>query len=300
MKKIILLIASMTAFAFISNAQFVIENFDGTSQGYWSNTTSGGQAFNPTATLTGLSGSTYCGYSKRGGGSFDNIVYTLNSNSLFTGTTVSALKNGTLKFKMNLATQASIGITVKIKLQNSTITGQINGFAGNSEYDAITTIGGSSNPYNWETLTFGSATGINASVPDNQVDQIVIFFAFNGSGSTDQFFFDNLQVFDPTVTTTGTTTAFLGDYSAEDAKTSIYPNPSTGLTTIDYDTDNASSLKVTLNDMMGREIQTVANNSGSNSFKGQVDASTLEPGIYYVTFQQNGVSKRLKKLMVTN
>jgi hypothetical protein len=297
MKKVILLVAFITTYAVSSQAQFVIENFDNTHLGSWTYKGDSAQAFRSNATLSGLSGSVYSGYTLRNSyDQYDNLTYTLNS--YLDSSTVDSLIKGKLALSLELATQASAGIQILIKLQNSTLSGAPN-YSGNSEYFAITTLGGSNNPYNWEKLTFSLSTLGGNTIPNYQVNQVVVFFAYL-TNSGDQFFFDNLQIINPTATTSGTgTTTGIVDNSIAAQNTSIYPNPTNGIANITYVSSGTGDVRVTLNDMVGKELSVIQDNAGGDTFNGQVDVSALSPGIYYVKFQQDGGTSWLKKLVVS-
>jgi flagellar hook assembly protein FlgD len=82
--------------------------------------------------------------------------------------------------------------------------------------------------------------------------------------------------FDPVVSLTET--------SAEVAISNVYPNPSTGETSIDYTLANAGVVNLNVTDLTGKVIYTinegtVAEGTHAVSF----DAANFANGVYYVT-----------------
>ncbi|MFQ3575783.1 MAG: hypothetical protein SNJ77_05040 [Cytophagales bacterium] len=148
----------------------VIENFDDVKSGRWTYQGANQGTFDSTATPP-TGNSTVCGYVQRQAGQgneFDNIQYTLFES--FSENQLASLSNGSSVMKMKVATTASVGITVKIKIEGA--NGEVD---FHSEYDAVTTKGGANE---WEELSFVKNESAVGSLPASQAKKIVIFFAF--------------------------------------------------------------------------------------------------------------------------
>ncbi len=273
MKKVLLTIA--TAFMALSlNAQ--IENFDGVSTGSFTYQGGDASAFNTAATPPEGSSSAKCGYSKRfPNDAYDNIQYTLTNN--LSSEDVAGLKNGTKKLKMNLATNADAGIRVLIKL-NATGTTEYN-----SEYDVRTTKGGSS--FQWEELTFAPNVNIG-SLANGSVNVLTIFFAIEGFGSSNEFFFDDLRI--------ETVSSIENDNNT--FINAMTPNPANGLVTLNMPV--VGTAKATLIDATGKVVAFFDNKVMSGMYKGQLDVSQLNEGIYFVSLVVDGKNVKVQPLIV--
>jgi hypothetical protein len=72
---------------------------------------------------------------------------------------------------------------------------------------------------------------------------------------------------------------------------SIYPNPSTGVITVNHKINPASEPVITLSDVLGKTVLTNSMNSNME----QIDISSLPQGIYFATINsKEGKSKTMK------
>lgn len=82
------------------------------------------------------------------------------------------------------------------------------------------------------------------------------------------------------------------------AITSVYPNPTTGSTTVKYTLKNTSAVKVVITDVTGKlisEVQNTAVNAGEQTLN--FDASSYSNGVYYVTIstEESTVTRKFVK-----
>ena len=74
------------------------------------------------------------------------------------------------------------------------------------------------------------------------------------------------------------------------------PNPTTGVTTVNYSLENAASVSVDVYDVAGKKVMTVAQgNKVAGNHKVSLDLSNLNSGIYYYTLtaDNNSLTKKL-------
>lgn len=81
------------------------------------------------------------------------------------------------------------------------------------------------------------------------------------------------------------------------ASSVIYPNPATENATVKLNLKSTSNVKVTLSDMMGREVAVVAEGS-MNSMEKSFDVSEFTKGLYTVNYFINGAPAKAELLMV--
>ena len=78
----------------------------------------------------------------------------------------------------------------------------------------------------------------------------------------------------------------------------IYPNPSSGMTTVQYSSNSSSQIHFNLNDVCGRLLRKLSDadpNASENSFV--FNSRELSPGIYFLEMESDGVVQT-KKLVV--
>ena len=91
--------------------------------------------------------------------------------------------------------------------------------------------------------------------------------------------------------------AAITENTADIAMSNVFPNPTSGMTTINYTLANASDIHMTITDLSGKVIFTQVNKSqaaGSNQFA--FDATNFANGVYYVTVR-SGESVVTKKFV---
>lgn len=90
-------------------------------------------------------------------------------------------------------------------------------------------------------------------------------------------------------------------FYTDDANFNIYPNPTSGKTNVALNIMEDSDIKVTVMDMLGREVATIAEGKyaqGTQEFSFNTDAYNATEGIYFVKLTVNG-SVYTKKLVYT-
>jgi hypothetical protein len=81
------------------------------------------------------------------------------------------------------------------------------------------------------------------------------------------------------------------------ANTNLFPNPSTGTTTISGELKSVSDVKITLVDMLGQEVKVIAEERTS-TINSTFDVSTLKKGIYSVVTNIDGSPSKSQMLVV--
>lgn len=120
-------------------------------------------------------------------------------------------------------------------------------------------------------------------------------FLYDG-GAAAEWYFTNSTVmvrmnFDPSLGVEETSNDFI-------TLSNVYPNPSTGVTSVDFSLTNASDVSIQIVDLTGKEVFVANYGSllgGVNTVS--FDATSFEAGIYYVNVLTNGtqVTKKLIK-----
>jgi len=81
------------------------------------------------------------------------------------------------------------------------------------------------------------------------------------------------------------------------AQANLFPNPTTGMTTISGELNSISNVKVALIDMLGQEVKVILQEQTS-SINTSFDVSTLKKGIYSVVYTIDGAPAKSQKLVV--
>lgn len=137
----------------------------------------------------------------------------------------------------------------------------------------------------WETLTYDITSAV-ANGENNNVDQIVVFTDWQDPRATNNVsYFDNiswegLKLADG-IGTTGTS-------NYEFPKVEVYPNPSQGVWNIKSRDQILNSIQVF--DALGKQVLSLKPNSNEV----QIDASTLNTGLYFVRMESNSGFKTVK------
>jgi hypothetical protein len=97
------------------------------------------------------------------------------------------------------------------------------------------------------------------------------------------------------VTVAGVTTSLKGAESIASSK--LYPNPVSDMAKVELNLKSSSAVKVTLSDLMGKEVMTVADGTFSELTK-EFSVSNLNKGIYTVNYFVNGSAAKAEMLMV--
>ena len=92
----------------------------------------------------------------------------------------------------------------------------------------------------------------------------------------------------------------VNDYNAIDKDLlQVWPNPFSDQITISFEVENMAGVRISLLDLMGREVQNVAKvHRAIGTYEYVLDSSDLESGIYFVQLEING--KRISRKIVKN
>ena len=93
-------------------------------------------------------------------------------------------------------------------------------------------------------------------------------------------------------------TAINSSAAALVASTKLYPNPVSDQANIQLDLVTPSDVKVSLSDMMGREVMTIAQGNSMSSVTQSFSVANLQKGIYTVNYFVNGAAAKSELLMV--
>lgn len=126
----------------------------------------------------------------------------------------------------------------------------------------------------WQTLSYDASSVAGA----DDISQFVILFD-PGNTTSDEYFFDNF-ILDQTV-------------NVEDLETvghfNVFPNPSAGQTTFEYDLVNGSDVQLSIFDLTGKVVEQKnmgKQAAGRNQFVWNPNG--LTNGLYFYTFSVNG------------
>jgi hypothetical protein len=100
---------------------------------------------------------------------------------------------------------------------------------------------------------------------------------------------------DPSFIVTGTTAVTAAQ--ANISSTKLYPNPVSDMANVELNLLSTSDVKVTLTDVMGKEVMTIANGTMA-SLSESFSVSNLHKGIYTVNYFINGSAAKAELLMV--
>ncbi len=126
----------------------------------------------------------------------------------------------------------------------------------------------------WETLTYDASPVAGA----DDIEQFVVLFD-PGNNTSDEYFFDNF-VLDQTVSV---------DNLENVGTFNVYPNPSAGPTTFEYDLVNGADIQLSIFDLTGKMIEQKNLGFQSAGLNRYVwNPGGLTNGLYFYTFTVNG------------
>ena len=258
--------------------------------------------------------STNTGLSSNGG-----ISYSVAGNELTITLTNCPTWSDNLKWDfpnaINISSLASPTVSYDVKVNSLTVSGTGAGCAvanyvsfGIAVYDG-TASGGSD--YTWSAgnasaghfaSTYSNfATAINKTSPSTFDATNIVGVAFQIADPT------YATCSSPTLTGTiviknlniGSATCTTPIMSANPLFTTnkLYPNPTSEMAQLEFELKSESNVKVTLSDMMGKEIMTISEGNMSSLNK-SFSVATLNKGIYTINYFINGTSTKSELLMV--
>jgi hypothetical protein len=102
---------------------------------------------------------------------------------------------------------------------------------------------------------------------------------------------------DPAFVVGGGGTTAVSAAQANISSSKLYPNPTSDMANISLELKSSSDVKVTLTDLMGKEIMTIANGNMA-SLNESFSVANLHKGIYTVNYFINGSAAKAEMLMV--
>lgn len=126
----------------------------------------------------------------------------------------------------------------------------------------------------WQTLTYNPSSVWEAT----DISKFVILFDPD-TNTSDQYYFDNFQFGIP-----------LGVEDLEEVNSfEVFPNPTQGVTTFQYELQSAEKVNLSIFDVTGKMVSQVLNeNQTSGAQQVTWDGSDLSNGIYFYTLSING------------
>ncbi|MDI1356201.1 MAG: T9SS type A sorting domain-containing protein [bacterium] len=138
-----------------------------------------------------------------------------------------------------------------------------------------------------------SSTALNPSVTISTTGTFTVFLIVtneNGTSSVPQ-----------SITTTTCTNVGLSTFAKQNGLVSLYPNPSSDLTSLKVSAEKAGSISISIYDLTGKLVQKLVENgvvvAGENTFT--INTADFNNGIYFVTLNHSG-SKETVKLVVNH
>ncbi|MBX9850199.1 MAG: T9SS type A sorting domain-containing protein [Cytophagaceae bacterium] len=235
--------------------------------------------------MTGVNTSAMVGSYQRSGTQFDVILL----DPINTLQDVTPYINGTKQITMKVYNPAA-NTLIAISLQNEAAAAGAWPAGRLAEFTATT----SAVANQWETLTFtygtagGNLPGAGATVTN--VDQLVILFSPNTT-TPYTIRFDDLM--GPEMVPLAGVNA-----SSKISASSVYPNPSNGLTHVRFNLTETSEVKVIVSDMMGREIAVVLDATRAGEVNEVFNVAGLTHGLYTINYYINGSPAKSELLMV--
>jgi hypothetical protein len=150
------------------------------------------------------------------------------------------------------------------------------------EKNATTTVA-----YQWEELEF-DFTGAQS----NFYGRIALFPDFQSDLTRDEWYFDDVRFVNPTEVTDRKPARY-------DLRLSNYPNPFNPSTTIDYTLQHQTHVKLTIHDILGREIETLVDQHQMDGrYKYNFDATGLPSGVYLYRLKTDNQTLTHKALLL--
>ena len=186
---------------------------------------------------------------------------------------------GTLDFSINnqakMKVRAMSGGTVRVSMQADTVEQAVVDatFAGTGDWEEVT--------FDFVDLTTNTS-----------VDHAVLLF-YPGVVTNDSVWWDDFKL--DGFIYVGVDDELNANFSLEQN----FPNPFNGTTEINFSLKTAGEVSLTVNDLQGRTIANLLNDSKlpSGEHHASFDSEMLSPGIYFYTLSMNGV-QQTKKLIV--
>jgi hypothetical protein len=235
-------------------------------------------------------GFAFANYFPSGGGGYDNVKVdtlkfgwgTSGSSTFyyifsFTNTINLSAPNNVISFRMKATghNDADTTITASIGFENAA--------NDHLSVDQSITLDQVWNEY---TYTFDAA----ATFDFMTVKKIVITIVNADANSrTGAFYIADLNG--------GSLLSSTNDASSLVSSSKLFPNPVSDEANIELNLKSASDVKVTLCDMMGREVMTIAEGSMASLNKA-FSVATLQKGVYTVNYSVNGAAAKSELLMV--
>lgn len=246
----------------------ILENFD--TEGKITQASATGTFTDNTATPSpnAVNSSALCGkYVRNSSQQYDVLFY--NVADVTNG---ADFTSGEKRFYIDLNTNAPIGTTLLLQLENKNLAQGSYPAGRHSRFTATTT-----KQNEWERLVFQFTDRPDANLSNSSINQMVMLFASNTfTGHT--YYFDNFEIY------AKSTTAI--SESEKQFKIQFSPNPVSDLLSISTEVGkNMSSIDII--DVSGKAV---ANFKNINNIKTEINTHTLPNGLYYISINfENGL-----------
>jgi hypothetical protein len=137
------------------------------------------------------------------------------------------------------------------------------------------------------SLDFSSAVALGADLTN--VKQVSFTYPSDTKSGDFGISISNIKV--------GSAVTAVSEASANIASAKLYPNPVSDQAKVELELRSVADVKVTLSDIMGKELMTVAQGTMS-SLNTEINVTNLNKGIYTVNYFINGAAAKSELLMV--
>lgn len=220
-------------------------------------------------------------YTRNGMEQFDVLVYDAPDFD-----SAEPFIEGEHKFFIDVYTDAAVGTTILLQLENSFRANPENYPAGrNSRYTAKTTL-----QNQWERLEFNLLDQPDATTRNFSIDQIVILFATN-TVTSNTFYFDNFDVYGP-----GEVVDIANSIRLDNGAVQISPNPSNGMLSIENKSEYHLN-RLDVFDISGKSVFGKAISLTDNQ-RDNIDLTHLSKGTYLIRLERLGEVYYLEKVVL--
>jgi hypothetical protein len=234
--------------------------------------------------MSGANTSAQCARYVRSTAAYDNIKFYIKTE--FTDVSTFAQANTPNKISLMVMSTMPVGSRVEIQLGSREFITYPEGI--HSVYSATTTM-----QKKWETLTFNLTSNLSGNggfMNAGNCNKMVVLFNPNAT-TQDTIYFD--EVMGPPLKEA---VGIYKETPQQFSNISNTPNPAANSTTIRFSTVNAGQMSLSVTDLYGRQLHTMALTSSANSEEGvELDTTHFPNGVYFYTLKsaQTTVTKRL-------
>ncbi len=191
-------------------------------------------------------------------------------------------------------TNSGTDIPFNIAVDNASGNVYVAGSSVGTGYDYLTISYRSNGTFNWEKRESGTASGNDyiSGVAVQDTDRIYVTGSANFSGTGIGFYtlrYSKISAIDP----------ISGVIPSTFSIKQNYPNPFNPSTSIRFDVPNSSFVRVSVYDVMGREIENLVNEQlKAGEYMVKWDAARFSSGIYFYSIAADGYQSTKKMMLI--